>query len=265
MDPATFHDRLSELTPALLATGDEAISAVEAHAASGCSRCARAVYNARESAVELSATAPPAAPPSRLRARVLGSARGSLAARAGAPRPRFFDASGEQARLHLRDPRDPARLAAVEALGLGTVEEPGGPVGRLLAELQAEIGFPLLFVSIVRGARVGYRAQCGLPVGTTVHDRRREGTFCTHVVASDAPLLVPDAAAEPFFRGSSMVRDGVRAYAGVPLIARSGATPAGLVLGTVCAMDVRPRPLGADLVRALERCAARVAAVVESA
>jgi GAF domain-containing protein len=262
MPTAPFHARLAEITPALLADGGDAeLRAAEAHAAAGCSRCARALYNAREAGVEMAAAAASGAPSAALRARVLASAGRALAARVGRPLPRFFDAAGELGRLHAAAPGEAARVAAIDALGLGAVEDEGGPVGRLLAALQAEIGFPLLFVSVVRGARVGYRAQRGLDVGWALPtDRRREATFCTHVVAGDAPLVVPDAAAEPFFRGSVMVRrDGVRAYVGVPLI-----TSGGVVLGTVCAMDFRPRALDADLVRALERCASRIAEVMEA-
>lgn len=267
MDPVPLHARLAEVTPAsLLEGGDADLAAAEAHAATGCSRCARALYNAREAGVALASAAPLGAPSARLRARVLASARGALSARVGRPVPRFFDAAGELGRLHPRSPGEAARIAAVDALGLGAVEDEGGPLGQLLAELQAEIDFPLLFVSVVRGARVGYRAQRGIPAGLGLPaERRREATFCTHVVAGDAPLVLPDAAADPFFRGSVMVRrDGVRAYVGVPLLTAGGATAGGVVLGTVCAMDFRPRRVGAELVRALERCAARVAEVVES-
>jgi GAF domain-containing protein len=54
------------------------------------------------------------------------------------------------------------------------------------------------------------------------------------------------------------MRDGIRAYAGVPL-----RTSRGIVVGTVCAMDFTPRPIGPAVVRTLERFAALIAAEIE--
>jgi GAF domain-containing protein len=177
--------------------------------------------------------------------------RGVLGAR------RFFDAAGELARFHPGAPGDAERTREIDALQVA-VSRAGDASGRLLTELQREVGFPLLFVSVVRGARVGYRVQCGLDLPTP-SDRRRETTFCTHTVSTDAPLVVPDAAAEPFFRGSAMVvRDGIRAYVGVPL-----RTSRGIVVGTVCAMDFTPRRIEAAVVRTIERFAARIADEIE--
>jgi GAF domain-containing protein len=277
MDPTALHEHLAERSAAVLAaaTTDD-LAEVEAHLDAGCSRCARALVNARDATVLLAESAPAAAPGLALRTRVLGGARAALTARreqavtTGAPsanpRPKrfFFDPAGELARLHIGAPGDAERTREIDALQV-TLSPAGDASGRLLAELQREVGFPLLFVSVVRGARVGYRVQCGLdlPLPPTHPslpvDRRRETSFCTHTVSTDAPLVVPDAAAEPFFRGSAMVvRDGIRAYIGVPL-----RTSRSIVVGTVCAMDFTPRRIGPAVVRTLERFAARIAAEIE--
>ena len=114
-------------------------------------------------------------------------------------------------------------------------------------------------MSVLRGDRCGYRAQIGLD--GAARDRRRETTFCTHTVSGGGPMVVPDAAREPFFRGSPMVlRDGIRAYVGVPL-----RTSRGIVIGTVCAMDFVPRRIGPEVVRTLERYAEPLVAEIERA
>jgi GAF domain-containing protein len=276
MDLADLHPRLDDIAPAAgVGAVDPELAAVEAHAAAGCSPCARALLNARETAAELAVAAGPrAAPAAALRARVLASASRIPVTMGGAPpnpparpvRPpaqvhRFFDPSGELARLHIGAPGDAERTAEVDALDVAAPPEDDA-CARLLAQLEHMIGFPLLFVSVVRGERVGYRVQRGLdPRAGDMRDRRRETTFCTHTVSGAAPMIVPNAAEEPFFRGSNMVvRFGVKSYVGVPLT-----TSRGIVVGTVCAMDFRPRAIGPEIVRVLELFTQPVLAEIERA
>ncbi|APR86748.1 Hypothetical protein A7982_12097 [Minicystis rosea] len=264
MDFSALHLRLDEIAPLALLdhAGDAEVAAAEAHAAEGCSRCARALVNARETGTELAlAAAAIQAPLPALRARVLASARavsGRAPSAGGRPR-RIFDPSGELARLHIGGADDAARTAEVDALALALPGE-GDACERLLAQLARSIDFPLLFVSVVRGPRVGYRVQRGLDVAfAEMRDRRRETSFCTHTLSSGGPLVVPNAEAEPFFRGSQMVRQGIKAYVGAPLV-----TSRGIAVGTVCAMDFRPRSIGREVVSALERFAEPILAEIES-
>ena len=263
MASAALHEQLPDLVPAALGVDAAGlvglVAGVEAHAATGCSRCARALVNARDGAVDLAASVRRATPRAALRERVLATGRaGALASRRGQTPRRFFDAAGEVARLHIGAEGEAQRVTEIDALGFAArgADDPARP---LLAELQRAIAFPLLFVSVVRGDRVGYRVQCGFEGdGAGARDRRRETTFCTHTVSTDGPLVVPDAAAEPFFRGSRMVlQDRIGAYVGVPL-----RTPRGIVVGTVCAMDFGPRPIGPAVVREIEHCAERIAAAI---
>jgi hypothetical protein len=280
MDASALHLRLDEIAPALLAGvapdegGGGELGAALAHAAAGCSRCARALVNARETGVDLALAATPSAgspasgpagghpqtPGRALRARLLGSVS-ARAARPASPPRRFHDPSAEVARLHIGAPGDAERVAEVDELSAGLPREDDA-CARFLAQMERITGFPLLFVSVVRGERVGYRVQRGLDVGIAeMRDRRRETTFCTHTVAGDAPLVVQNAAEEPFFRGSTMVqRARVKAYVGVPLT-----TSRGIVIGTVCAMDWKPRAVGAELVRALSLFTEPILAEVEQA
>lgn len=169
---------------------------------------------------------------------------------------RFFDPAGEVARLHLGAPGDAERTAEVDALGVAS-PPPDDACGRYLAQIQGLLRFPLLFVSVIRGDRCGYRAQIGLEGGG--RDRRRETTFCTHTVSTGEPMVVPNAGTEPFFRGSNMVlREGIRAYVGVPL-----RTSRGIAVGTVCVMDFVPRRIGPEVVRTLELFAEPILAEIE--
>jgi hypothetical protein len=281
MDSVSLHEQLAGLAPALLGMAGRvggrtdagtaaSLGEIEAHVARGCSRCARALVNGREEAVTVAEATNTSAPRAGLRERVLGSARaGALAARQGRRPRRLFDPAGELARLHAGAPGEAERVREIDALGVGA--SGSAAAARLLAGLHREVGFPLLFVSVVRGERVGFWAQHGFDAlfasdasgASGSRDRRRETTFCTHTVSMEAPLILPDAAAEPFFRGSNMVvREGIRAYVGVPLQTWRGTSRA-MIVGTVCAMDFVPRRIGPAVVAAMEACAAAVAAEIE--
>jgi GAF domain-containing protein len=119
----------------------------------------------------------------------------------------------------------------------------------------------VLFVGILRGERVENRVRVGAPpeLDPTLADVPREMSFCTHCVSANEPLVVENAAREPFFRGGAMVRDlGVGSYVGVPLISAHG-----VPIGTLCALDRTARRVTADDVRAMEVFAAPVVAALE--
>src|SRR4051812_10606200 len=99
MDPSALHEELSALVPGVLCP-DAGVAAIEAHVAAGCSRCARALVNARDATVTLAAAAPAATPRAALRERILAAAREGPLPRSPGPdtQPRrFFDAAGELA------------------------------------------------------------------------------------------------------------------------------------------------------------------------
>jgi signal transduction histidine kinase len=62
-------------------------------------------------------------------------------------------------------------------------------------------------------------------------------SFCRHVVEQSEPLVVEDARSHPLVRDNLAIPDlGVIAYAGMPI-----QTPDGAVLGSLCAVDIKPR------------------------
>ena len=87
-----------------------------------------------------------------------------------------------------------------------------------------------------------------------------EETFCSFVAADQRTLVVPDAALSTRFGAHPAVRklDGVRFYAGVPLIA-----PDGAVVGALCTWDVKPHTPTEEDIAALERFGRDVVALLE--
>lgn len=104
---------------------------------------------------------------------------------------------------------------------------------RLATEL---LGVPIALVSLVDAERQWFKSRQGLPVSETP----RSISFCGHVVAEGADLLVADATRDPRFADNPLVvgEPRIRFYAGVAL-----RSPRGHDLGTFCVIDHRPRDL----------------------
>ncbi len=126
------------------------------------------------------------------------------------------------------------RAAALASLHV--LDTPPEPEYDHIAEMAADFfDAPIAMVSLIDRHRVWFKARFGLDI----FEAPRESTFCHHTVQDTEPLVVCDATADPRFRDSPFVIpvDGLRFYAGVPLVSSKG-----VVLGTVCVFDVRPRP-----------------------
>jgi DNA-binding transcriptional MerR regulator len=131
----------------------------------------------------------------------------------------------------------PSRLRAVVRTGLvdTRAEEAFDRLTRLAA---AAVGAPMALVSLVLAERQFFKSAVGLPEPWA---SRREmplsHSFCRHAVLARQPLVVADARLDPLVCESAAIPDlGVIAYAGVPLV-----TDDDNVIGTVCAIDTRPR------------------------
>jgi len=239
---------------------------LETRASEGCSVCARALVNAREMAVELTRALAPATPRDRTREAVLERARHHLAARRNtapkglpASKERAADPSAAVAHKHIAHPAEHERTAEIDRLRAHE-QRPAEGTQRMLSQLARFLDFKIFFVSIVRGERVGYRAQRGLPDNLHVfRELRRELSYCTHCVSAGAPFIIENAFAEPFFRnGKGATRFGIGAYAGVPL-----RTARGIVIGTLCALDFAARAVCPETIPLLEAFARRAVAEIE--
>ncbi len=129
------------------------------------------------------------------------------------------------------------RLQALDSYAI--VGTPPEPTFDELAALAARLcGMPQAYITFVEAERCSFKAAIGSE-GDTVP---ATASICTLLVATRAPLLVPDATLDPRTRDRAAVtHGGVRFYAGVPLFNSDGH-----VLGALCVVDIRPRELAPE-------------------
>ncbi|MGK6324749.1 diguanylate cyclase [Sphingomonas sp. DT-51] len=128
---------------------------------------------------------------------------------------------------------DDARLAALRRLNvLDTPIEQ--PFEKIVTLVRTVLAVPIATVTLVDRDRQWFKAKLGVDASETA----RSVSFCTHTIQQRDPLIVEDAEADPRFAGSPLVAGPpyIRSYAGVPL-----RTPDGYNVGSLCAMDTRPR------------------------
>lgn len=114
---------------------------------------------------------------------------------------------------------------------------------------------PIALIALIDGTRNWFKARVG--VDDELTESPRDISFCGHAILGQDIFEVTDAAVDERFADNPLVADQpkIRYYAGAPLI-----TPAGHRLGTICAIDVRPRRLSGaqkDTLSALSRLVMR--------
>ncbi|WP_442579428.1 sensor domain-containing diguanylate cyclase [Mesorhizobium sp. ASY16-5R] len=148
------------------------------------------------------------------------------------------------------DIREMERLEALDRLDV--LDAPRNEsFDRIVRVIKNVFDVPIALVSVMDAHRQLYKACEGL--GADQADRR--STFCTHAILAEAPTIVPDATLDPRFANNPHVlgEPHVRFYAGVPLRTSDGHN-----IGTVCAIDMKPRPFGSrnvDILRDLAQLA----------
>ncbi len=147
---------------------------------------------------------------------------------------------------------DPARRAALRRLNLlDTAAEPS--FDRLTGMAMRLLGVPILLITMVDGDRQFFKSCRGLPEPWASRcETPLTHSFCQHVVASGAPLVVGDARAHPLVHDNPAILDlGVIAYAGIPLF-----TSDRYAVGAFCAIDTLPREWTREDLATLEDFAA---------
>ena len=107
-----------------------------------------------------------------------------------------------------------------------------------LAALAKQIcATPVALVTLLDRDRQWFKAH----VGTEISETPIGSAICRHAIGHEGVLVIPDLAADPRTAANPLVTEPphVRFYAGAPLT-----TPTGIMLGTLCVLDVVPRPEG---------------------
>jgi len=148
--------------------------------------------------------------------------------------------------MHPADPSttETARQASLDALHL--LDTAPEPVFDRLTRLTARLlGVPMALFSLVDSDRQWFKSRVGVAAAQTP----REQAFCDHTIRESAPLVVEDAWSDTRFMDNPLVTGDphIRFYAGVPV-----RTSDGHAIGTLCALDSRPRALGPEDLQTLQ-------------
>jgi GAF domain-containing protein len=160
-----------------------------------------------------------------------------------------------------RDPlHDEARLAEIAELGL--LGDDVDPILQdIAARAAAALGMPVSLVSVVLDEALhvaGSHGIDGLWLGET-RGHPVEWSFCATSVRTRDAFVVEDATAHPYHRTNPLVtQDGVRCYAGVPLISSRG-----YVLGNLCVVGMQERTFSAAEMATLRELAGEAVRRIE--
>lgn len=160
-----------------------------------------------------------------------------------------------------RDPLyDEARLAEIAELGLLS-DEVDPILADVAARAAAAMGLPVSLVSVVLDEALhvaGSHGIDGLWLGET-RGHPVEWSFCATSVRTRDAVVVEDATAHPYHRTNPLVtQDGVRCYAGVPLVSSRG-----YVLGNLCVVGLEERSFGEEEIGQLRALAIEAVARIE--
>ncbi len=166
----------------------------------------------------------------------------------------------------------PARVRRLRRLGLGERTEPAfDAFADRLAKVAAAPYAMVNFIDEKRQFFAGLHTPHGLgpdaplPAADGAEQRTlgryltRDYGFCPHVVVRRKALVLEDVCDYPRFAGNPVVDEiGIRSYLGAPLIDHTG-----IALGTVCVVDVEPRPWGRAGLETIKSMAAELVERIE--
>jgi diguanylate cyclase (GGDEF)-like protein len=125
------------------------------------------------------------------------------------------------------------------------------PFDRITKLVQTVFSVPIVTVSLIDSNRQWFKS-C---VGVDSRETPRDISFCTHTIQTRDPLYIQDATRDHRFSKNPFVMGApfIRSYLGVPL-----ATPDGYNIGSLCAIDSKPREYTTEQIQMLKSFGALV-------
>ena len=148
-----------------------------------------------------------------------------------------------------------ARLTALESYNiLDTAPEQS--FDRITRLVQITLQVPTVLISLVDRDRQWFKSRQGYDATETI----KSVSFCKHAIEQDEPFIVPNALEHPLFCNNPLVvgPDHIRFYIGIPLKMRGG-----FKIGTLCAIDRKPRHISKDQIEAMRDLAGMVVDEIE--
>ncbi len=145
---------------------------------------------------------------------------------------------------------EPGRLAALKrAEILDTAPEE--PFDRITGLVRTVLNVPLATVSLIDENRQWLKSCVGLDITSTP----RDVAFCHYTIQGREPMYIPDAKLDPRFADNPLVTGApyIGSYLGIPL-----SSPDGYNVGSLCAIDFKPRTFDAAQIQVLKSFAALV-------
>jgi GAF domain-containing protein len=178
-----------------------------------------------------------------------------------------YDPAGHQL-LTPMDQEAPQRVVRLSELGLG--ESPDPEFDEFARKLAQTTGAPYAMVNFIGETRQYFAGlytpsatQAGSDPGSAAaaaaavepgREMDRDHGYCPHVVVRRKALVLEDVCDYPRFAGNPVVDEiGIRSYMGAPLIDHTGTA-----LGTICVVDVEPRPWGRPGLETIKSMAAEL-------
>lgn len=145
--------------------------------------------------------------------------------------------------MHDKLADESARLAALQRYEvLDTPRE--ASFDRITSLVQVIFNVPIVLVSLVDRDRQWFKSCIGLEIDST----SRDISFCSYTIQAHEPLHIPDAHLDSRFATSALVTGEpyIRSYLGIPLTTHDGYN-----VGSLCAIDTKPREYSPEQVQLL--------------
>ena len=153
------------------------------------------------------------------------------------------------------NPNENKRLAALQKLKIadGKPDEVLDLITRLTQQI---FDIPICIITLVDQHRQWFKSK----TNTALKYTARDIAFCDHTIRSSAVMVVNDAQLDARFCDNPLVTDkeGMRFYAGAPLLTR-----AGFAIGSLCLADKSPRDFSVNEIEMPSDLAAIVIDIIE--